>query len=247
MTRFELAVLAAEPFLPVLRREVRRRLLEVVRDANPRPRILDVGGRSSPYTVGVPADVTVLDLPRRTGGARDAVREELHLGIDRREMESLLRRRSNVRQVVLEDMIGSSLPDGAFDVVVAVEVLEHVERDRTFLGEVARVLRPRGGFLLTTPNGEFVPRRNPDHVRHYTREELRERMEEWFDDVDVRYAVATGRWRSRGLTSWSPRRPVATVLGMIGNVINGIQSRRPGISERAVGTHHLVATARGRS
>jgi SAM-dependent methyltransferase len=43
-------------------------------------------------------------------------------------------------------------PDGTFDVVYAGEVIEHVFSPDDFLDEVARVLRPGGRFVLSTPN-----------------------------------------------------------------------------------------------
>lgn len=42
-------------------------------------------------------------------------------------------------------------PDGAFDLVLLAETLEHVERPRRLGREVARVLRPGGICYLTTP------------------------------------------------------------------------------------------------
>jgi len=44
--------------------------------------------------------------------------------------------------------------DGAFDVVVAVEVIEHLENPRFMVREVFRLLRPGGTALITTPNNE---------------------------------------------------------------------------------------------
>lgn len=41
---------------------------------------------------------------------------------------------------------------GEFDVVAAIEVVEHLESQRTLFGEVARVLRPGGKFVFSTPN-----------------------------------------------------------------------------------------------
>jgi SAM-dependent methyltransferase len=42
--------------------------------------------------------------------------------------------------------------DASFDVVLLVEVIEHLENHRAALGELARVLKPGGVLILTTPN-----------------------------------------------------------------------------------------------
>ena len=47
---------------------------------------------------------------------------------------------------------GLPYPDQSFDLVVLTEVIEHLENHRAALGEVARVLRPGGHLILTTPN-----------------------------------------------------------------------------------------------
>ena len=44
------------------------------------------------------------------------------------------------------------LPDGVADVVAAVETIEHVENPRAFARELARLARPGGLVVVTTPN-----------------------------------------------------------------------------------------------
>jgi SAM-dependent methyltransferase len=45
-------------------------------------------------------------------------------------------------------------PDGRFDTVVAIDVLEHLVDDQPFLHELRRVLRPGGRAIVTVPNGD---------------------------------------------------------------------------------------------
>jgi 2-polyprenyl-3-methyl-5-hydroxy-6-metoxy-1,4-benzoquinol methylase len=44
------------------------------------------------------------------------------------------------------------LPPASADVVVAIETIEHLENPRAFCRELARVLRPGGWLVITTPN-----------------------------------------------------------------------------------------------
>lgn len=46
----------------------------------------------------------------------------------------------------------AELADGAGDVVAAVETIEHVENPRAFVRELARLARPGGLVVVTTPN-----------------------------------------------------------------------------------------------
>ncbi|MBV9769068.1 MAG: methyltransferase domain-containing protein, partial [Bryobacterales bacterium] len=44
--------------------------------------------------------------------------------------------------------------ENSFDVVVAAEVIEHLENPRSMLREIFRILRPGGSAIITTPNNE---------------------------------------------------------------------------------------------
>lgn len=47
------------------------------------------------------------------------------------------------------------LSDGAFDLVVSMDVIEHVPEPAPWVRDVARVIRPGGSLFLTTPNYGF--------------------------------------------------------------------------------------------
>lgn len=238
MTTFELAYLFVEPFFPPLRKLVRARLCAFAKTCSRRPDILDVGGRLSQYTLAVPANITVTDIERRT-----ELQKQLHLGTNEGIMQRLARQRSNIAEIRYDDMTQSKLPDHSYDCVVAVEVLEHVEEDEKFVREVARVLRPAGTYLMTTPNGEFVKNTNPDHKRHYTREQLQNLLERHFSNVHVEYAVKTGRLYALSLRNWSLRHPVRTAVTMISGALSTWESRSPAVSTQPHRTHQLMAWA----
>ncbi|BBZ45128.1 class I SAM-dependent methyltransferase [Mycobacterium parmense] len=71
------------------------------------------------------------------------------------------------------------LPDSSMDVVVNFQVIEHLWDQAQFVAECARVLRPAGLFMVSTPNRiTFSPGRdtpiNPFHTRELNAAELTE-------------------------------------------------------------------------
>jgi len=199
MTPYEIARRAVAPFMPALEGEVAALLAEAVpRGAT----LLDVGGRKSPYTIGLPASVTVSELPRESEH-----QHQHNLGLDDAGVAALRHTRSNVAGVVFDDMSSSALGTASFDVAVAVEVIEHVDDDEGFVRNLARVVRPGGPVVLTTPNGDARPVHGADHRRHYRRDQLIKLVTPYFDVVFVRYAVEMTDNRLGGMRSFSPRRP----------------------------------------
>jgi SAM-dependent methyltransferase len=53
---------------------------------------------------------------------------------------------------IIADCTALPFPDASFDVVVADNVLEHLDQPRKGFAEISRVLRPGGTFVAKTPN-----------------------------------------------------------------------------------------------
>jgi 2-polyprenyl-3-methyl-5-hydroxy-6-metoxy-1,4-benzoquinol methylase len=239
MTNFEVAYTLLRSFEHPLYHRLWKTIRRETRARGPGGRVLDVGGRRSNYTIGLPADITITDLPRET-----ALQSRLDLGATDTMRESVLARRSNVRAYVYDDMTTTSLPPGRFDVVVAVEVLEHVQEHVAFVRNVARVIRPPGLFLMTTPNGDY--RRTPrgDHKRHYTRRQLRHLLSRYFAHVEVDYAVNTGRLFRWGNHRWSVRTPARTLASMICYTAARWAESLGAGGQGPLRKHHLIAACR---
>ena len=76
---------------------------------------------------------------------------------------------------------GLRFEDGAFDVVTALDVIEHNEDDLAILREAYRVLKPGGYVIITVPALMWLWSHNDDinaHVRRYTVKELRHKLQQ---------------------------------------------------------------------
>jgi 2-polyprenyl-3-methyl-5-hydroxy-6-metoxy-1,4-benzoquinol methylase len=123
--------------------------------------------------------------------------------------EPLRRARANHPELDLRLVEGEAtwdLPDAAFDVVWAGEVIEHVADTARWLSEVRRVLRSGGTLLLSTPahdalamlglaisgrafDRHFDPR--GEHLRFYSRRTLAALLEDFgFEQIETRLSGA---------------------------------------------------------
>lgn len=85
------------------------------------------------------------------------------------------------------DALKLPFEDGAFDRIIAAEVLEHIPDDRTAIDELVRVLAPHGRIAVTVPSA--LPERinwalsdeyhdfPGGHIRIYAKEELTEKLQ----------------------------------------------------------------------
>ena len=99
-----------------------------------------------------PGGGTLLDVGCGTGGLWWYIRElfNAYVGADVIRYEGFPEG-ADFRSVNL-DTGRVDLPDGTADVVACVETIEHVENPRAFVRELARLARPGGLVVITTPN-----------------------------------------------------------------------------------------------
>jgi SAM-dependent methyltransferase len=82
-------------------------------------------------------------------------------------------------------------PGGSFDLVVAFEVIEHLENWREFLLEARRVLAPAGQLIISTPNKLYYTESrgptgaNPFHVHEFDFEEFQSELHGVFAHVSM--------------------------------------------------------------
>ncbi len=135
----------------------------------------------------------VLDLGSGEGfGAAMLSESAAHvtgIDIDERTVEHS---RLNYAASNLEFELGSALDlsrfeDGAFDAVVAFEIIEHVAEQDRVLSEVARVLADDGVLIMSTPDrraySEVTGQANPFHAREMALEEFLAFLETRFPHV----------------------------------------------------------------
>jgi len=131
--------------LTKIREEVSRFVTAYVTIASPLPRVLDYGSGDAPYSSlfeGKVLEYVTCDIPQN-------IKAEVH---------------------ILED--GSvPLPGNSFDIVLSIQVLEHVDDVARYLGEAMRLLRD-GGVMFLSTHGQWIYHPIPKDLWRWTREGL---------------------------------------------------------------------------
>ncbi len=230
-------------FFPALQNKVRNDLKKIIKGFKSSPKIADIGGRKSPYTVGLKASVTIVDKPPSTN-----VQKKLNLGIDNQRLVEIKTQRSNIDDIILCDITSdiSQVINEKFDIIVAVEVIEHIENHEEMLKNIYSIMKKDAILYLTTPNGDYIknepPNYNPDHIKHYKRTELYELLIKYFSNVEVNYGIKMGKnWRNSG-RSWSIISPLKLMHTFYSARLNQLESI--GMENTKHRTAHLFATAR---
>ncbi len=134
-----------------------------------------------------------------------------------------------------EDLERQTFPDAVFDLVITLDVMEHLFDWETAFREIARTLAPGGAHLFTTPKypelrrSEVRARRHPGGIEHLREPEFH------YNPIDPQGSLVTVHWgddigdivqRASGLTTttfqlYDPRR------GLEGEMLDVFVSSKP--------------------
>jgi len=149
----------------------------------------------------------VLDVACGTGYGTSMLKA---VGVDL-SLEALRYARRHPAAYVAAD--AAQLPFGrVFDAVVSFETIEHVPDPARFVAECARVLKPGGVLLVSTPNRELWSPRSAKplqrhHVKEFNRRELLDLLRPF--EVELHGQILLSR---RGAAVWEGRELAKRVL-----------------------------------
>src|SRR5262245_60378796 len=131
---------------------------------------------------GLPPTSRVLDVGTSTGANLRLLRDRGFQRIDGLDFsEEAIRfcREKGLGLVLKGDICQMPFGDESFDLVLATDIIEHVDDDLAALGEIVRVLRPGGKVLITVPAFPMLwglQDRVAQHKRRYLRRQLVNRV-----------------------------------------------------------------------
>jgi SAM-dependent methyltransferase len=169
----------------------------------------------------LPVPGKALDIGAAGGGNTRVLREHgwqataVEYGVDGAEAA-----RDRGLQVVRADARCLPFGTGCVDLVVAFDVLEHIEEDHQSAGEIYRTLRPGGTALIAVPCDMALWSAHDvavGHVRRYTRESLQAVVEKAGLTVDAMWS-----WNVllRPVAAWRRRKSTGSDLSDLPGVVN---------------------------
>jgi SAM-dependent methyltransferase len=156
-----------------------------------------------------PRGATILDAPCGAGGLSIELRAR---GFDVRgaDIDATAAAALGDRFVIADLSQPLPWPDGFFDAALSIEGIEHLENRHAYVRELARVLKPGGTLVLTTPNSVSLRSRVRFGFSGFFQQDprpLNERARHPLHHIglltfpELRYALHTSGFRIAGVSS----------------------------------------------
>jgi SAM-dependent methyltransferase len=144
--------------------------------------------------LSIPAAARIVDVGCGTGATAAALRRfGSVMGVDMSPLALRCCRRRGLERLMQGVAEALPLPDGSIDVIVATDVLEHLDDDLAALVEFRRVLQPGGHAVITVPAYQMLWSEHDValmHRRRYVASQVRQRVKAaGFETVKLSYAM----------------------------------------------------------
>ena len=143
-------------------------------------------------------DIDILDVGCLNGNFYDFINTNKHKiktfsGIDISEkLIEVAKKRFPEQKWKVADCHSLPFDDNSFDVVTALEIIEHIEEPEKMLQEMMRVTRPNGSVIITTPNNNFV--KDAAHIWSYSTSDIFDMLSKISKNVQVMKICSTDRY-----------------------------------------------------
>jgi ubiquinone/menaquinone biosynthesis C-methylase UbiE len=88
-------------------------------------------------------------------------------------LENIAKKISDI-PLIQFDLVNCPLPDSSVDVIIALNVLEHIKDDEKALKQIYRVLKPGGHVIIEVPANQDLYDFYDEHLKHFRRYSLQD-------------------------------------------------------------------------